>query len=75
MIILSVSIAILVLAMIINRWPDFFKNIRREDMAFFSGLGLLGSGLYQYEPWVAYTTVGLLLIIISFLPFLIKGGK
>lgn len=35
------------------------------DLIGVTGLGLIGYGLYQFLPWVAYTVVGALLIIFA----------
>jgi hypothetical protein len=43
-----------------------FSGIFREFL-FIAGIGLLGHGLYLYQPWVSYTVVGAVLLFIGLL--------
>jgi hypothetical protein len=49
----------------------FFQNLKnyidKPDVFIFSGLILLGRGLWLYLPWVSLTVCGALLILLGFL--------
>ena len=36
-----------------------------RDILVFGGLGMLGYGLYLFEPWTAYVVTGVLLMILG----------
>jgi hypothetical protein len=43
------------------------EQVDARDCAVFGGLGMMGYGLYQYLPWVAFTVCGALLMLIGLL--------
>ena len=54
----------------------FFKGIRSfvskvytafdvRDFFVFGGLGMIGWGLYLFEPWIAYVVTGILLMLLG----------
>lgn len=36
-----------------------------RDILVFGGLGMLGYGLYLFEPWTAYVVTGVLLMLLG----------
>jgi hypothetical protein len=41
------------------------KVVDLRDAFVFGGLGLMGYGLYQYRPWIAFTVCGTILLAIG----------
>lgn len=41
------------------------KHIGKEDIILTVGLFMLGGGIYSRVPWLAFTIVGLILLIIG----------
>jgi hypothetical protein len=50
----------------------FWKAFDIRDVFLFGGLGMLGYGLYLYQPWIAFSTSGALLMIIG---YIMRGPK
>jgi hypothetical protein len=44
------------------------KLIDLRDCFIFGGLGLMGYGLYQFRPWIAFTVCGAILLAIGMFP-------
>ncbi len=42
------------------------KSFDIRDVFILSGLGLLGYGLYLFEPWIAFSVCGFLLMLIGY---------
>jgi len=42
------------------------KKIQFRDILLFSGIFLLGYGLYLFKPWVSFTICGLFIMIGGF---------
>jgi len=53
----------------------FIKKISANDILFFTGLLLLFVGLYQYNPWIAPTATGSIMIITGLFGKDGKDGK
>ena len=58
---------------IIKRIGTFFSSLFKglwntfeiRDVFVFGGLGLIGRGLYLFEPWIAYVVTGVLLMLLG----------
>ncbi len=50
----------------------FWKAFDIRDIFVFGGLGMLGYGLYEYQPWVSFSVCGALLMIIG---YIMRGPK
>lgn len=49
------------------------KVIDLRDCFVFGGLVLMGYGLYQFRPWIAFTVCGAILLMIGMFPGKDKG--
>ena len=49
------------------RFKAIFTEIDLSDIMILVGMGLSGWGLYQYEPWVAETAIGGLLVVFGYI--------
>jgi hypothetical protein len=58
---------------IIKRIGTFFSSLFKglwnafdiRDIFVFGGLGMIGWGLYLFEPWIAYVVTGVLLMLLG----------
>lgn len=51
--------------MIKKLWLWFIKHKIYFDLIGFVGLGVMGYGLYLFKPFIAYTVVGLGLLVLA----------
>jgi hypothetical protein len=49
-------------------WKSLVSLFDIRDFLVFGGLVLMGYGLWLYRPWIGFTIVGLLLMLIGILP-------
>lgn len=58
---------------IIKKTGTFFSSLFKglwsafdiRDIFVFGGLGMIGWGLYLFEPWIAYVVTGVLLMLLG----------
>lgn len=49
------------------------KNIDLKDVLALIGLSMLFSGLYMVSPWISLSVTGSVLLMIAFLPDILKA--